>query len=98
MSCTSLTYDTNTSEWTAVCPVNSSTWGVGFRISDSSIKWNYGESWVVSLEVYTPQTINWNCDINNKPDLADISSYTGNDYDIVSQRKVYTNGISSKTL
>ena len=98
-SCTSFTYDKATAEWTAVCPVNSSTWGVGFYIGDSSIKWAYGETWVVSLEVYVPQSITWNCDINNKPDLADISSYTGNDYDITSQRKVNTNGVNnSKTL
>ena len=97
--CTSFTYNKSTAEWTAVCPINSSTWGFGFYINDSSIKWAYGETWVISLEVYTPQAITWNCDINNKPDLADISSYTGNDYDITGQRKVNTNGVNgSKNL
>jgi hypothetical protein len=80
--CTSLIYDKNIAEWTAICPVSTSGWGVGFYINDTSIKWAYGETWVISMEIYTPQSITWNCDINNKPDLTDISSYTGNDYDI----------------
>lgn len=96
--CTSFTYNSTNAEWTAVCPVSTSAWGVGFYVGDSSIKWGFGESWVISMEVYVPQTISWNADINNKPDLADISSYTGNDYDITSQRYAYTNGSNSKTL
>lgn len=97
--CTSFTYDERKLEWTAICPVSTSSWGVGFYIGDTSIKWGYGETWVVSMEIYVPQSLNWNCDINNKPDLTDISSYTGNDYDITGQRKVNTNGIdNSKTL
>ena len=97
--CTSFTYDERKLEWTAICPVSTSSWGVGFYIGDTSIKWAYGETWVVSMEIYVPQSLNWNCDINNKPDLTDISSYTGNDYDITGQRKVNTNGIdNSKTL
>jgi hypothetical protein len=51
------------------------------------------------MEVYVPRSITWQCDINNKPDLEDISSYTGNDYDITGQRLVNTNGVNgSKTL
>lgn len=97
-SCTSFAYDSSTRTWTMVCPVSTSTWGVGFYINDTSIKWGVCQTWVVSLEVYVPQSISWNSDINNKPDLEDVSSYTGNDYDLTSQRLAYTNGEAVRTL
>lgn len=92
-----MTYDSG--EYTFVCPYLDSTWGVGFYINDTSISWKSGETWLISMDVYTPQSISWNADINNKPDVEDQSSYTGNDYDITSERKSCTNGsLTSKTL
>lgn len=96
--CTSFIYDSSENLWALTCPINSSTWGFGFAISDTSIKWKVGEAWVISMEVYTPQTINWQRDINNKPDLVDNSSYTGNDYDTTGNRPAYTNGSSGQIL
>ena len=96
--CTSFSYNSSENLWTLTCPINSSTWGFGFVINDTSIKWKTGEAWVISMEVYTPQVINWQRDINNKPDITDNSSYTGNDYDITGNRPAYTNGFSGQTL
>lgn len=98
-SCTNFTYDPSTQEWTMTCPAASSVWGYGIAINDRNIKWAINQTWVISMEVYVPHSITWNCDINNKPDLTDISEYTGNDYDVAGQRLVCTNGIKgSKTL
>lgn len=96
--CSSFTYNTSTQEWIMTCPAGSSTWGYGITISNSAIKWKVNEAWVVSMEVYVPRVISWNRDINNKPDVDDVSSYTGNDYDVQAQRYAYTNGISGQTL
>ena len=85
-NCTTFTYDASIETWTMVCPVNSSTWGVGLTINDLTLKWATGQAWVISMDVYTPQAIGWQRDINNKPDLSDISEYTGNDYDVQAQR------------
>ena len=85
-----MTYDSG--EYTFVCPYLDYRWGVGFYINDTSISWKSGETWLISMDVYTPQSISWNADINNKPDVEDQSSYTGNDYDITSERKSCTNG------
>ena len=98
-SCSNFTYNSSTQEWTMTCPTGSSTWGYGIVINDRNIRWAVSETWVVSMEVYVPRAITWNCDINNKPDLEDISQYTGNDYDITGQRQVCTNGTKgSKSL
>ena len=98
-SCNNFTYNSSTNEWSMSCPAGSGTWGYGIAISDTAIKWATSQTWVISMEVYVPRSITWNCDINNKPDLADISEYTGNDYDITGQRLVCTNGVmGNKTL
>ena len=89
--CSNFVYNSSTNEWTMTCPTGSTTWGYGIVLNDRAIAWKSGESWLVSMEVYTPRAIRWQMDINNKPDLADISSYTGNDYD--DQRVVNTNGV-----
>lgn len=91
--CSNFVYNSSTNEWTMTCPTGSGTWGFGIVLNDRTIAWKSGESWLVSMEVYTPRAINWKMDINNKPDLADISSYTGNDYD--DQRVVNTNGVQN---
>ena len=97
--CSNFIYNSSTNEWTMTCPTASSTWGYGIVFNDRDIRWATSQTWVVSMEVYTPRSITWNCDINNKPDLADISEYTGNDYDITGQRLVCTNGVKgNKTL
>lgn len=98
-SCNNFTYNSSTHEWSMSCPTGSGTWGYGIAISDTAIKWATSQTWVISMEVYVPRSIAWNCDINNKPDLADVSEYTGNDYDITGQRLVCTNGVmGNKTL
>ena len=98
-SCNNFTYNSSTNEWSMSCPAGSGTWGYGIAISDTAIKWAINQTWVISMEVYVPRSIAWNCDINNKPDLADVSEYTGNDYDITGQRLVCTNGVmGNKTL
>lgn len=93
--CSSFVY--NSGEYTLICPYSDSSWGVGFYISDTSIKWKSGETWLISLEVYTPQAIRWQCDINNKPDVSDTSPYTGNDYD-QAPRYTFTNGEAIQNL
>lgn len=98
-SCNNFTYNSSTNEWSMSCPAGSGTWGYGIAISDTAIKWATNQTWVISMEVYVPRSITWNCDINNKPDLADVSEYTGNDYDITGQRLVCTNDVmGDKTL
>lgn len=92
-SCNNFVYNSTTNTWTMSAPVNSSSWGVGLYINDTSIKWKSGESWVVSMEVYVPKAMTWNHDINNKPDVSDTSPYTGNDYD--DQRLYCSNGVMS---
>lgn len=97
--CSNFVYNSSTNEWTMTCPTGSTTWGYGIVLNDRAIAWKVSETWLISMEVYTPRSITWNCDINNKPDLDDISGYTGNDYDITGQRLVCTNGVQgSKTL
>ena len=97
-SCTNFTYNTSTQEWTMTCPTGSSSWGYGIVINDRNIKWATGQAWVISMDVYVPKSIYWQRDINNKPDLSDISQYTGNDYDVQAQRYAYTNGVSGQRL
>ena len=97
--CSNFVYNNSTNEWTMTCPTSSTAWGYGIVLNDRTIAWKVNETWLISMDVYTPHSITWNCDINNKPDLDDISSYTGNDYDLIGQRLVCTNGIrGSKTL
>lgn len=96
--CTNFTYNTSTQEWTMTCPSGSTSWGYGIVINDRNIKWATGQAWVISMDVYVPKSIYWQRDINNKPDLSDISQYTGNDYDVQAQRYAYTNRVSGQHL
>ena len=96
--CTSFSYNADTGIFTLVAPVYESAWGVGFYINDITIRWPRGATWLISMDVFTDTATSWMCDINNKPDLADVSAYTGNDYDATGKRTRYADGVLNGTL
>lgn len=94
-SCTSLTYDETTAIWTGIAPVVSSDWGVGYYINNNNIKWDVNQTFIVSMDVLVPVSINWNADINN---ARQDGSGSGNDLDNTGLRKFYTDSVLTQTI